>query len=302
MKFNEIKNTIVNTSSKALRCVKKNSPTILKYAGGVGTVGAFIFGCYVSYKKLPDILDKHEDRVSKVKEVEQPAAKDLALAYGKTAVDIVRVYSGPVMLLSFSLASMFKATDILEKRNAELLKKNAALVATCASLNEGFKEYRSRVVEKFGEEVDKQLLSGEKETTVEETVTDAKGKEKVTKKKATVLDPAHDASPYVKYLTKTNVNWHDNDEAVKFVIDSVQRYANDKLISHGHVILNDIYKDLGFDDTQVGMVCGWLLEGEGDGEVKLDYKKVQIPNEYGDWEWAWRIDFNVDGQIYDKMI
>lgn len=53
-----------------------------------------------------------------------------------------------------------------------LKKRNVALAAAYATVDKTFKEYRNRVVERFGAEVDKELRYNIKAKKFEETVTD----------------------------------------------------------------------------------------------------------------------------------
>ena len=52
------------------------------------------------------------------------------------------------------------------------------------------------------------------------------------------------------------------------------------------------------------MVVGWVFDEnneDGDNFIEFNVRKVYIPNEYGEEELAYAIDFNVDGNIYNKM-
>jgi hypothetical protein len=298
MNLSKITTPVRQQAGKVMLSLQKNSPTLLKYAGGVGALAAFGYGCYVSYKKLPVIVEDHKTRLAEVKKDENPAPKDIAGAYAKTSLDVIRVYSGPVILMTVSVGALFKSNDILQKRNA-------ALGAAYAALDKGYKTYRSRVVERFGEDVDRQIVTGEKTEEVEETVTDAKGKEKTVKKKMAVVDPDADASPYAKYMTKTNPYWKQGRDALDIFIKAQERYANDLFNANGFYILNDLYEALGFEKTNDGMVHGWIKNGRknlGDNHIIIDVKEVMIPDEYGHYEWAYRLDFNVDGNIYGELV
>ena len=60
----------------------------------------------------------------------------------------------------------------------------------------------------------------------------------------------------------------------------------------------------GMEKTKAGMVVGWVFDEnneDGDNFIEFNVRKVYIPNEYGEEELAYAIDFNVDGNIYNKM-
>ena len=178
-----------------------------------------------------------------------------------------------------------------------------AISAALAAATQDFKDYRNRVIERFGKEVDHQLRYNIKAEEIEETVTDEKGKEKKVKKSIEVADP--NASGYAKYFTRSNPYWEEDSSYVEMFLRSQQNYANDKLKATGHLTLNDVYDMLGFHDSKAGMVVGWIYDLDhpnGDNYVEFDVKKVNLPNEQGGYEEAYAIDFNVDGNIYNEMI
>lgn len=178
-----------------------------------------------------------------------------------------------------------------------------AISAALAAATHDFKDYRNRVIERFGKEVDHQLRYNIKAEEIEETVTDEKGREKKVKKTIEVADP--NVSEYVKYFTRSNPYWENNPEYVEMFLRAQQNYANDKLKATGHLTLNDVYDMLGFHDSKAGMVVGWIYDPDhpnGDNYVEFDVKKVHLPDEQGGYEEAYAIDFNVDGNIYNEMV
>ena len=306
MKANEIMSKVSGTFNKVGFSLKKHSPEILVAAGVVGTVVSTVMACRAT-TKIDTILDETKEQLDKIHEYsENPdmaekynaedAKKDTVVVYAHTGVKLAKLYAPAVGLGILSLGSILASNNILRKRNA-------ALAAAYAVVDRSFKEYRDRVVERFGEEVDHQLRSNIKATEVEETVIDEKGKEKKVKKTIEVADP--NASEYVKYFTKSNPYWENNPEYVEMFLRSQQNYANDKLKATGHLTLNDVYDMLGFHDSKAGMVVGWIYDLDhpnGDNYVEFDVKKVHLPDEQGGYEEAYAIDFNVDGNIYNEMI
>lgn len=306
MKANEIMSKVSGTFNKVGFSLKKHSPEILVAAGVVGTVVSTVMACRAT-TKIDTILDETKEQLDKIHEYsENPdmaekynaedAKKDTVVVYAHTGVKLAKLYAPAVGLGILSLGSILASNNILRKRNA-------ALAAAYAVVDRSFKEYRDRVVERFGEEVDHQLRYNIKATEVEETVIDEKGKEKKVKKTIEVADP--NASEYVKYFTKSNPYWVNNPEYVEMFLRSQQNYANDKLKATGHLTLNDVYDMLGFHDSKAGMVVGWIYDLDhpnGDNYVEFDVKKVHLPDEQGGYEEAYAIDFNVDGNIYNEMI
>ncbi len=306
MKTNEIMSKVSGTFHKIGFGLKKRSPEILVAAGVVGTVVSAVMACKAT-TKIGAILDETKDQLDKIHEyagnpdvVEkysvEDAKKDTAIVYAHTGVKLAKLYAPAVSIGVLSISSILASNNILRKRNM-------AISAAFAAASQEFKEYRGRVVERFGKEVDHQLRHNIKAVEIEETITDEKGKEKKVKKKIEVADP--NVSEYMKYFTRSNPYWENNPEYVEMFLRSQQNYANDKLKATGHLTLNDVYDMLGFQDSKAGMVVGWIYDLDcpnGDNYVEFDVKKVHLPNEQGGYEEAYAIDFNVDGNIYNEMI
>lgn len=305
MKDNDLMNKMSRGLHKMAFGFKKRSPEILVAVGIVGAVASAVMACKAT-TKIDEILGETKDKLDKIKECADnsdmeedynadDAKKDTAIVYTHAGIKLVKLYGPAISLGILSISSILAS-------NAILRKKGKALAAAYAVLGQGFKDYRSRVVERFGPEVDHQLKYNMKVTEVEEIVTDEKGKEKKVKKTIETADP--NVSGYLRYLTRSNPNWEENSDFVEMFLQAQQNYANDKLRAIGHLTLNDVYDMLGMPDTKAGMVVGWIYDLDcpnGDNYVEFDIKKVHIPNERGEYEEAYAVDFNVDGNIYDKM-
>ena len=306
MKANEIMSKASGALNKIGFGLKKRSPKILVAVGVVGTVVSAVMACKAT-TKINTILDETKEQLDKIHEYAgnpdvaekynaEDAKKDTAIVYGQAGVKLAKLYAPAVGLGILSISSILASNNILRKRNM-------AISAALAAATQDFKDYRNRVIERFGKEVDHQLRYNIKAEEIEETVTDEKGKEKKVKKNVEVADP--NASGYAKYFTRSNPYWEEDSSYVEMFLRSQQNFANDKLKANGHLTLNDVYDMLGFHDSKAGMVVGWIYDLDhpnGDNYVEFDVKKVNLPNEQGGYEEAYAIDFNVDGNIYNEMI
>lgn len=306
MKANEIVSKVSGTINKIGFGLKKHSPEILVAVGVVGTVVSAVMACKVT-TKIDTILDETKEQLDKIHEYAgnpdmaekynaEDAKKDTVIVYAQAGVKLARLYAPAVGLGILSISSILASNNILRKRNM-------AISAALAAATQDFKDYRNRVIERFGKEVEHQLRYNIKAEEIEETVTDEKGKEKKVKKNIEVADP--NTSGYVRYFTRSNPYWEEDSSYVEMFLRSQQNYANDKLKATGHLTLNDVYDMLGFHDSKAGMVVGWIYDLDhpnGDNYVEFDVKKVNLPNEQGGYEEAYAIDFNVDGNIYNEMI
>lgn len=306
MKKNKLMNKVSSSVHKIGFELKKHSPEIFIAVGVVGTVASVVMACKAT-TKLSDILEESKEQIDAIHEAPQKEElkdkydedmmhKDLVLVYFQTGVKVAKLYAPAVILGTLSITSIVASNNILRKRNV-------ALAAAYATVDKGFKEYRERVVERYGEQVDYELTHNIKTKEITETIVDEKGKEKQVKKTIEVADPTV-TNEYVKYFTRTNPYWDDTPDYVEMFLRAQQNYANDRLKIEKALTLNEVYDSLGFQKTKAGMVVGWVLDEnneDGDNFIEFHVRKVYIPNEYGEEELAYAIDFNVDGNIYNKM-
>ena len=306
MKKNNFMTKLNSSIHKAGFEIKKHSPEICIAVGVVGIVTSAVMACKAT-TKLSDVLEDSKEQLDLIHEApqmeeladefdENTARKDLARVYFQTGVEVAKLYAPSVILGTLSISCVLASNNILRKRNM-------ALTAAYAAVDKGFKEYRERVVERYGEEVDYELVHNIQKKEITETVVDEKGKEKQVKKTVDVADTSV-TNDYVKYFTRSNPYWDDSQDYVELFLRSQQNYANDRLKIETVLTLNDVYESLGFQKTKAGMVVGWRFDEnntDGDNYVEFHVRKVYITNESGKEELAYAIDFNVDGNIYDQM-
>ena len=188
MNTTAITNTVSKTLHKTGFKLKKYSPEILAVSGVIGIVTSAVMACKAT-TKVSAILEESKATIDAIhdcqenpelveegKYTDDDAKKDLAITYVQTGVKLVKLYAPSVILGTLSITAMLASNDILRKRNA-------ALAAAYATIDGSFKKYRERVIERFGETVDKELKYGVKKQKIEEIVTDPEtGKEKKAKK------------------------------------------------------------------------------------------------------------------------
>ena len=298
-------------AAKAKKKIVAKSPELLIATGIVATVGGVVLACKATLK-VNDILDEHKENVDKIHEAsdkgktadgaeytERDAKKDTTTLYIQTGCKLAKNYAPAVIFVGAGIASFLASNNVLKKRNA-------ALAAAYAAVDTAFKDYRARVIDRFGEEVDQQLRYNIKAVETEEEETDENGKTKKKKKKIETAD----ASMYARYIRRGDHNWFNNPDSFKMFIEGQQSYLNDILHSrplvsaNGYNImtLNEVYKSLGLSETLPGMVVGWMYDLKnpiGDNYIDISWQKVNIPDEDGGYEEAYLLDFNVDGNVYE---
>lgn len=294
-----MKQEIMNTFGRLGFTLKKHSPEILAVVGVVGVVASAVMACKAT-TKVNDILDEHKEKMDEIhnneEQDEQTKNAETTKVYAQTGMAFVKLYGPAVTLGTLSLGALLGSNQILRQRNS-------ALAAAYMTVDSAFKKYRERVVDRFGEEVESQIFHNTTPTEIEETVTDEKGKEKKVKKTVNVAD-INDESGYVRYLTATNTDYSENEDFVRTQLNMTQTYLNNLLRARGYLTLNEAYERIGFKESKAGLVVGWIFDRNnpiGDNYVQLSITPVSVLNEYGKYEKAYAIDFNVDGNIYDRL-
>ena len=305
------KNEIVKKASSALGKVniklRKHSPELLIAAGVVGTVVSTVLACKAT-TKLSTILDESKGNIETIhkcendKEMEErysqeDAKKDLAIVYIQTGVKIAKLYAPAVVLGTISIAGIVASNNILRKRNV-------ALAAAYATVDKSFKEYRSRVVERFGDDVDKELRYNIKAKKIEEMIKDPEsGKEKKSKTTVNVAAPTVD--DYARFFDKTCRHYEENMNYNLMLLRSQQQLANDKLVADGFLFLSDVYDMLGITRTKMSQSVGWIYkpDGNSNGDNLFDFGVMFVKRETedGGYEDAILMNFNVDGPILDLI-
>ena len=290
--------------------LKKHSPEILVVTGVVGTVASAVMACKAT-TKIDEVLAETKENVEKTKDyvekkgfsekyTEEDYKKDLTIFYAKGGLELVKLYAPSVALGALSITAILSGHNVLRKRNV-------ALAAAYATVEKGFKEYRGRVVERFGEELDRELKYNIKAKEVEETTVDEKtGEEKVTKKTVNVADP-NKYSTYARFFDDGCTGWTKDPEYNLMFLKNQQRYANDLLKSRGHLFLNEVYDMLGIPRTKAGQVVGWIYDEEyPNGDNFVDFGIYDLYNEkardfVNGYERTILLDFNVDGYIMNLI-
>jgi hypothetical protein len=307
-KLTLIKQTISNKTAMKRLMVKKYSPEILMGLGIVGVVTSTVMACKATLK-VEDILDEAKATMEDVDHVlENPelfegsytpedAKKDKSIVYVQTGVKLVKLYAPSIALGVISISALLGSHKIMKQRNV-------AVVAAYNGLKMTFDNYRRRVIEEFGEDKDRDYRYGLRKEEVEVIETDKNGKEKKTKKIATVVDPNH-ISPYARFFDETSTEWSKTPEYNRIFLQAQQNYANNLLQARGHLFLNEVYDMLGWADnrTQAGAVVGWVLSDDDDADNYVDFGIFNPENSdfVNGLEGSVLLDFNVQGVIYDKI-
>ncbi len=293
MKF--VPNQVTRVVGRNVLVVQKNSPTILFGAGVVGVVATVVLASRATLK-VEEVLTTGQKDLAMVEEVshanysKSDQKHDISTIKIRTALGVAKLYAPAVVVGTFSIAALTGSHHIMSKRNA-------AVTAAYATIEKAFDRYRERVVDELGEEKDLEFRHGSELKIVADP-------NKKDKDKAVTTVGPFDRSGYERFFDQYNINWQNNADLNLFFIKCQQNWANDRLRARGWVLLNEVYKSLGLEETKAGCVVGWYLNGDGDNYIDFgvfDASNDKARDFVNGRENAILLDFNVDGVIYDKI-
>ena len=248
MNTTELKNKVTRKLYKVKFGLKKHGPEILVVAGTVGVVTSAVMACKATLK-VNAVVDEAKENLNKIEVAgqkgvteagetytEEDVKNETKIVYIQTGVKLAKLYALPVGIGVVSIAAILGGHNILRKRNI-------ALAASYTALFNDFKGYRSRVVERFGEQLDKELKYNLKTKEVEEIVVHEDGTEEIVKKKEQVMDDPDGLAGYdsfARFFDDGCAGWDPNPEYSLMFLNQQQNYANDKLRRQGYLFLNDV--------------------------------------------------------------
>ena len=309
MLLSKIQKAVSPRLGRAVLATKSASPEIY-LAGGIamGLLGAVLFAR--AYKKSDEVLGETRNNIDEVREfvldeneaaVEQTGhesisrteeQKMLTPLYGAYLIESMKLY-GPALLCGVASVGLLLAS------RGELRNRNKALLSTVALIERGFATYRNRIVEEYGEEADIKAFYGAEERNIVTLEEGENGKTKKKHSKRLHIPAEPDPLLYGRVFDFNNTRWSPDRDRNEVFLRGAQDSMNWRLELKGHVFLNDVYRDLGFEDTQVGAVTGWIKDSpKGDGYISFGLDDSINVNE-GDNRWL--LNFNVEGNILDGL-
>ena len=296
--------TLRKSFKKAQLTVRKHSPEILMVAGVIGTVAGAVMACKETLE-LEDVLDECKQEKMELEEQyamceeysEDALKKDQVKLTIKQAAKIVKLYAPSVIMEATSIGVIFASNDIMRKRNA-------SMAAAYATLNSMYKRYRQNVIESYGEEVDNDMRFGVKHEKVTEIDEDG-NKVKIDARIVDLDNTALAISDYSRFFQSGCKGFDASSGRYNLLyLKGIQAMFNNKLIADGYVMLNDVYRELGFDTIPEGWSIGWVYDETnpiGDNYIDFGLYEARNKNQraVNDWEPVILMDFNVDGNLYE---
>lgn len=199
--------------------VKKNSSTILTCIGGAGVVATSIMAVKATPKALLMLHNAREEKGDDLTTME--CIKTAAPAYI------------PAVLVGASTIACIFGANALNKR------QQASLMSAYALLDNSYKEYKSKVVDLYGEEADLRV------------------REELAKDKYTGDEKSSDNGTVLFYDEFSGRYF----ESTTADVLKAEYEINKKLTNWGGAYLNEFYELLGLETTDYGDHLGWSAAG-----------------------------------------
>lgn len=291
---------------RGIQILRSKLPTILVGTGIIAGISSGVLAvkrsprCEAVKKQFDESVEKANYCLEK-KEVEMEDGsvityddgyfrKDLRIIYARKYYGYLKVYAPSFVLGAVSIGSILWSHGIM-------LKRNAALAATVATVSDAFNRYRKNVKDEFGNEVDYRMRHGlvcEKEKIKEKDP--ETGKEKTVTKEKYVRKS--DRSDYARCFDESCRGWTKDPSTNRVNLMGYQAWANQRLRSRGFVFLNEIYELFDIAPTLAGSEMGWVYTHNdedniyGDNFIDFGFDKdgyFMSGQERSVW-----LDFNVD--------
>lgn len=295
-------------AEKALR-TRMQSPSILFGIGVVSMVGSTVLACRATLK-VEEVLHKVESDKAKAalaKEMvdngavpegttytDEEVQKDMYIILARGAGNLVKLYAPAIIVGGIGIVCLSKSHNLLKERNL-------AITAAYVAVDRAFTAYRERVVDRFGDETDRELRYDYEEVDVIE--------EETGKVVSTIRAPEGDHGMYARWFDKESTSMWNPPEFAEYNwmhLRQQQNWANDMLKARGHMFLNEVYRMLGLSETSAGQIVGWVYAKDnprGDNYVDFGcWGQQDEPSVFHNGrEGAILLDFNVDGSVWQLL-
>lgn len=273
----------------------KKSPTIFTGAGIALLVGANVASGWGTIKAKAVA----EEDISEVPDEDQ---RRVAIAkFAKMA----GYYAPAVVMTGVGVGFVIHGHTIQETRIA-------GAMAAYSTLNAAFTNYRANVAEDLGADADAKYLYGDRKAKADiYEEPEEEGKKPKKHRETVVLREKMPGSPYAAIFDDVSPEWVDNRNKNLFFLQCQETTANNMLRRRGYLFLNEVLEMLGLPYNPAGQFVGWIdeaYEGSVHGIVEfgINYAYLEAELEKAQLEARnpepsiW-LDFNVDGEIWDKI-
>lgn len=231
----------MNLVTSIKQFTKKRTPEILIATGLVGMVTSVVFAVK-AVPKAEQLMEKAKENKAEVLELEP---EDVNLTVVEKVKAVWTVYAPSAIAFGLSTACIIGANNVSHRRSVA--------IATAYTLSEtAFKEYKEKVVEKFGKN---------KEQQVRDEVAKAQIEKNPVSKSQVIITGNGDS---LCYDSVSGRYFKSNIEKIRRIVND----TNQKLFIENWVSLNEFYIDLGLETIAIGNDMGWSIDKGG---IDIDF-------------------------------
>ena len=280
----------------------EHSPEILLFGGVTAITGGTVLACRATLKTRDRVMLAKAHVTEMKQEVkDEKESKNLeGKIFFRAGLQIASDFAPGVLLSLAGIACVCSSNYILQQRNA-------ALAAAYAILDKGYREYRARVADRFGDETEKEIRYSLHSERVEGEIEDENGKKKKVKGSVQVSG-MNESTTYARFFKEGCSGFERNGRYNLMFLKGQQELANLKLRTQRYLLLNEVYEMLGMKPTKAGAVVGWLYDEKnptGDNYVDFgiyNLGKEELARIQNSVDQQILLDFNVDGYILDGAV
>lgn len=280
---------------------------------GMGIVGAVVTVVEVvkASKEAEPIKEAMDEELAMVVNhtdkgvIDQKEARQQVIRiYRDYGIKYIKIY-GPSISIGLSSLGMIVGSHVLVRKSEKKVKRDLEnLGQAYNALNVAYNGLRKRIREKFGVDVEKELVYGDSSITTKESYVDENGKKKTKNVTQRKFDEEVPTDPYTFYFNRFNVKglfWDQDPYQNREFLMSVQEMADAELKRKGYLFLSDVLASLGMRQTPASRVVGWVLGGDGDNFVDFGFEEAFTQAYVLDSDLCKdiRLCFNCDGNILD---
>ncbi|MBQ9014466.1 MAG: hypothetical protein IJ094_13115 [Bacilli bacterium] len=202
-------------------------------------------------------------------------------------------------VILYSKAAVIEATSIIciIAGFRIIAKRYAAMAMAYTALDNSYREYRKRVQNELGKDKEEELYYGYKKELKK-----IKDEQNNIKEVPQLHVDGQILSPYAVFFDETSTEWSKDPGYNETFLKQLEKGMQRRFEGQGYLFLNDVKDKLGLPRTPEGQIVGWKLNGPySDNKISFN-----LYNEYNremskKGSNVWLLDFNVDGNIYDKI-
>ena len=253
--------TTIKTANKVATFIRPHIPMIAMFGGAACVCGGAFLACRATLK-VDQVFEEHKAMLEHIDETleklpegsltRREIVSDKIQVYSMTAGKLFKLYGPAIGLGAAGFASMFYGFGLIKQWHA-------LAINSVAAIDKSFAEYRKKVIDRYGVEVDEEFTCHRGQyVKAERTTTDENGNEK-TESIDTIDFNDIVEDDFTRIFDYTNEKWENDYLMNDRFLNDLELWYTKHLRAHSmdHVFLNRVLKDLGFSETGIGHFYGW---------------------------------------------